>query len=557
MQEHGEDPVNSRFSSAEEKVRATGTAGECDLGQMALQEPLLTLQAKDAYLRVLTTAIEQSPITIMITDPAGTIQYVNPRFQQDTGFTREDAIGENPRILKSGAQTVEFYQDLWETITSGREWTGVFHNRRKDGILFWESATIAPVRDANGSITHFIALKRDITQQKASEEALASSEMRLRSIIDSMLGGLLTFAPDGTIETLNPAAERIFGYSSEELVGSTLTKLLPASSQRSVERFLRQAHATAIGDITEWEGRRKDGTEFPFELSLFEIETTQGKRFAGNFRDISERRELDRIKREFLSMVSHELRTPLTSIRGSLGLLKSGIVGELPPKAAELTEIALKNSERLVLLINDLLDLEKLESGKMEFRFEDVDVLSLAHQSIEANRGYGEQFGVTYRMNSSDGSLVVRADPDRLQQVMANLLSNAAKFSPRDSVVDILVTGRDTMARVSVHNCGHGISEEFKTRIFQRFAQADSSDQRKKGGTGLGLNICKIIIEAMGGTIAFESTAFEGTTFYFDLPLLRRPHAEQGSEIVAKAAASSPSPDSPHSGPVGAQHDPP
>lgn len=237
----------------------------------------------------------------------------------------------------------------------------------------------------------------------------------------------------------------------------------------------------------------------------------------GFSRDITERKEIDRMKNEFVSMVSHELRTPLTSIRGALGLVTSGKIEALSDKTKGLLDIANNNCLRLINLINDILDIEKIEAGKMDFEIETLELMSLVEQSIQSNIQFAQKFGVGLKLENTLEKILIRVDSNRLIQVLTNLLSNAIKFSKANANVKVSVTDLNKYVRVSVTNYGSEIPKEFKNRIFQKFAQADSSDTRKKGGTGLGLSISKAIIEKMGGHINFTSENNE-TTFYFDLP---------------------------------------
>lgn len=234
--------------------------------------------------------------------------------------------------------------------------------------------------------------------------------------------------------------------------------------------------------------------------------------------DITQRARMEKMKSEFVSTVSHELRTPLTSIRGSLGLIAGGAAGELPPKAAALLRIAHKNSERLVSLVNDILDMQKIESGRMDFHMRPVDLVLLIEQALEANQAYAQQFEVTLDFVERLPEAPVLVDMDRMMQVMANLLSNAAKFSPPGSRVQVRLLRHKGMFRVAITDQGPGIPREFQPRLFEKFAQADSSDTRQKGGTGLGLSIAKAIVKRHWGGIGFESSTDTGTTFYFDLP---------------------------------------
>ena len=248
------------------------------------------------------------------------------------------------------------------------------------------------------------------------------------------------------------------------------------------------------------------------------------------------------VKSQFLATVSHELRTPLTSIRGSLGLVVGGAAGELPARASGLVGIAHKNAERLVLLVNDILDIEKIESGRMEFRNEPVDLVELVQAAVEANQGYADAHGVRLRAAVGPAEAPVAGDRDRLMQVMANLVSNAAKFSPRGAEVtvalDAAADGRRW--RLTVADRGPGIPEAFRGRVFERFAQADSSDTRSKGGTGLGLSITRAIVQHMGGDIGFVTAPGEGTTFHVELPVLARPPAAAAAAPVATVPAGGP-----------------
>lgn len=254
---------------------------------------------------------------------------------------------------------------------------------------------------------------------------------------------------------------------------------------------------------------------------------TRATRMLGVTFDITERKmadeqrlEIDRIRTEFVSTVSHELRTPLTSISGSLRLLESGAVGLLPDKAAAMVKIAYKNSERLARLINDILDIGTLEAGKLNLRMLRVDMVDLLRQSIEANSSYAEKYRVRFVLDEGAEPALLLADPDRLMQVLANLLSNAAKFSAADSEIRVRLKSEPKSIRVEVEDAGSGIPQEFQSRIFEKFAQADSSTSRRFEGSGLGLSIARKLVEAMNGRIGFTQGAHRGTIFYFELPRL-------------------------------------
>jgi signal transduction histidine kinase len=232
-----------------------------------------------------------------------------------------------------------------------------------------------------------------------------------------------------------------------------------------------------------------------------------------------ERKRLERLKDEFVSTVSHELRTPLTSISGSLGLLVGQWGDSLPESAARLLVIAHKNSQRLVRLINDILDIEKMESGEVVFHMKRVEVCPLVEQTIEANRGFAEGYNVRIRLDPECKAVDVRADPDRFAQIVTNLLSNAIKFSPLGEEVVVGVETRGEIVRISVRDHGHGVPAEFRPRIFEKFAQADATDARQQGGTGLGLSIVKRIVDRLGGEVGFDDAPDGGTIFHVDLPV--------------------------------------
>jgi signal transduction histidine kinase len=267
---------------------------------------------------------------------------------------------------------------------------------------------------------------------------------------------------------------------------------------------------------------RSDGSTSDFVVFKFPLSDSSGHNvIAGMAIDITERKAMDRMKNEFISVVSHELRTPVTSIRGAIGLIIGGAMGEVPHGMGPLLQIANKNSIRLAELLNDILDLGKIESGQLPMTMELLEIEPLAAIAVDINGPYAREHHTHFVLESEVAEAKVMGDSDRLQQVMANLLSNAAKYSPPERSVRVRVerirADGHPWIRVSVTNWGPPIPTSFHSRIFSKFAQADSSTTRVKGGTGLGLSISKAIIEKLGGRIGFTSSETEGTTFYFDL----------------------------------------
>jgi PAS domain S-box-containing protein len=377
-------------------------------------------------------------------------------------------------------------------------------------------------------------ISRTLKSRNEALDALEDVSRRRKAILDAAMDAIITLNPSGTIEGLNAAALRMFGYSDGELlrrdVGILFASTPPPGVVASQLREMNLVEGEP-GALKEISAQRKDGTTFPADAAFTLSKLAEGLRYVAVIRDISERHRVDRMKAEFVSTVSHELRTPLSSIAGSLGLLAGGAAGPLADKAARLVTIARNNAERLVRLINDILDIEKLEFGSMVFNNEPLDLNVLAAEALEANRGYADSFEVRMELTQAERPAIVLGDRDRIAQVLANLLSNAIKFSPKSGTVQLNVSAGDSTHAISIRDFGPGIPDEFRGRIFGKFAQADSSDNRKKGGTGLGLSIVREIATRLGGTIGFESEPGAGACFNVALPALE-PSLVRGRVLV-------------------------
>ncbi len=362
--------------------------------------------------------------------------------------------------------------------------------------------------------------QRADTLAKERMEVLRERELHFKTIADTANDGIITCNMNGEISYCNRAAAEIFGYSEAKLQTASMLQLFghdlchdvmpKAQEQSAIDAPLNNNSHLEIN------GNKSDGSTIPLELSVA-IWRIGDRRYATIImRDITERKRIDRMKSEFISTVSHELRTPLTSIRGSLGLISGGVVGTISDKARTLVDTAARNCERLTRLINDILDIEKMEAGQMHFQLHTYTTITLLQHALEHNAAAAQASGIALTISNCTDA-VIRVDKDRFQQVMANLISNAIKFSHHAGVVTISCQQHDNRVRIAVQDQGPGVPGEFNNRIFQKFAQADSSDSRQKGGTGLGLSIVKNIVERFGGTIGFE-TSPSGACFYFDLP---------------------------------------
>jgi PAS domain S-box-containing protein len=339
--------------------------------------------------------------------------------------------------------------------------------------------------------------------------------LELSAILENAAEAILIFDQQGHLERANPAASRLFGYDATALLRQPLELLLPAL-QGQIESQLN----ALLGSNIEVHGQHADSQPLQLEISLSRFELPGRELYICLLRDIAARKHVEQLKNEFISTVSHELRTPLTSIKGSLGLLAAGVFGQLPAPAQELVDIAQSNSERLVSLVNDILDIEKLEFGQSQLQLTPTNLNPVLQQALAQNQGYADSFNVRLHLDSHlPESLMVAIDSLRLQQVLSNLISNAVKFSPAQGQVEISAHLVADQVEVAVHDHGLGIADEFRSRIFEKFAQADGSNTRTRGGTGLGLSICKTLMERMHGEIGYHSVLGQGSTFYFRLPL--------------------------------------
>jgi len=366
------------------------------------------VEQRTAELRKLSETVEQSPVMVVISDKNGTIDYVNPRFSEVTGYSAKEAIGQNPRILKSGNLPHSVYQDLWDTILSGRTWRGEFLNRKKNGEEFWESASVSSINNDEDEITHFVAVMQDITEKKHMEEELLKSKQ---------------------------AAE-----------------------------------------------------------------------------------EANKAKSDFLANMSHELRTPLNAILGYTELILDKIYGDVPVKIYEVLGRLEKNGHHLLGLINDVLDISKIEAGRFKLSLDDYSMQEVIQTVFTAVQPLATEKNLALKIDVSQDLTIGKGDEHRIAQVLLNLVENAIKFTEAGEV-RVEVSAADGTFLVAVSDTGPGISEADQQNIFEEFHQADDSSTREKGGTGLGLSIVKRIIEMHGGRIWVESGPGKGSTFRFKLPI--------------------------------------
>lgn len=389
--------------------------------------------------------------------------------------------------------------------------------------MFWMMLALMVLLSLSGyrinlTITRSIELTLEAEHR---EDELRKSQQRLSLFVKDTPMAVIEWNMNGEVVAWNPAAERMFQWSEEEAMGKRGQDLLvPANSIQDAREAWKALLNNTGGHHFIEQTVRKDGGNLICEWFNTPL-IDQKDRVIGAvslIQDITMEMENERLKREFVSIVSHELRTPVTSIKGSLGLLAAGVLEDDPEKSREMLDIAIKNTDRLQLLVNDILDVEKLDSGKIEYHFRETDICRMVKDVIHANESYAGKYKIRVITGAMPDAAKVRMDPDRIFQVITNLLSNAIKFSVANGTVTVSVNVMDdNRFRIMVNNIGKVIPEAEKRKLFSKFYQLDSSDKRAKEGSGLGLYISQKILEQHNSKLDFHSSKDEGTTFFFDL----------------------------------------
>ena len=376
--------------------------------------------------------------------------------------------------------------------------------------------------DSDSAAVAALCITTDVTEQVLSAERMREEREILALTVENVTEGVALIERDFSLVLWNEPFREHFGYQPGQIRhGMNAAELIRHSAHRGdlgagdpggiVAALVQSIRENGSGTL---EVQRSNGTD----LKLLRRALSGGRHLLVS-QDITDERRTARLKDELVSTVSHELRTPLAAISGALGIVAAGAAGDLSEKAERLIRIAQRNSERLIALVNDLLDADKLRSGKVEFQWERIDLADLVRASVEQNQPYGEGTSVTIGAELPTAAIVVLADRNRLLQVLANLISNAVKFSAAGGQVLVRLAAGDGAARISVVDRGIGVDEQFRSRLFERFSQHDGSASRVQQGTGLGLAISRSIIEQLGGSIQFEPTLPQGATFHVDLPL--------------------------------------
>jgi PAS domain S-box-containing protein len=507
-------------------------------------------------LKKLSQAVEQSPASVVITDLEGTIEYVNSKFCEVTGYTFEEAIGQNPRILKSGHMSPKVYQELWKTIKAGREWRGEFQNKKKNGELYWESASISPLKSTDGSPAYYLAVKEDVTERKKMEESIREKEARFRGYFEhSQVGMAITQPTKGWVEA-NDQLQRMLGYTLDELYQMTWAEITHPDDLQADEKQFERMLAGEIDNYTlDKRFIRKDGEIVYTNLTSACIRDDTGDVLyvLASFQDITERKKMDddlherikelddaqsamlnmmedldeeksraeeatRAKSDFLANMSHEIRTPMNAV---IGMAHLALKTALTPKQQDYLNKIQSSANSLLGIINDILDFSKIEAGKLDMEaveFDLLETLDNVANVITVKAQEKENLEVLFYLDPQVPNFLV-GDSLRLNQILVNLGNNAVKFTEQGEIVlSARVTERlddKVTLQFSVRDTGIGMTAEQQNKLFQAFSQADTSTTRKYGGTGLGLTISKRLVNLMGGEIWTESEAGQGTTFNF------------------------------------------
>ncbi|CAC5342796.1 MULTISPECIES: PAS domain S-box protein [Planktothrix] len=505
-------------------------------------------KAREAQLRLLESVVISTNDSIVITEIdliSPRIIYVNPAFTRMTGYTLEEVLGKTPRILQGEKTDKTVLARLHTALQNWQPLQVDLINYRKDGSPFWVELSIVPVADEKGCYTNWVAVQRDITERKqaeanlqqlnqeleirvqqrthallSSQTALQQSEAEFRSLSENSPIGIFRMDAQGRCTYTNPRCQAICGYTFDQALGEGWLEFVHPEDREGLIEQWSQTLSSQREFSAEVRYLHQDRTLRFAQMRISPLSKTISQLIGhvGTVEDITERRAIETMKSEFISIVSHELRTPMTSIRGSLGLLAAGVFKNQPESAQKMLDIAVHDTERLVRLVNDILDLERLDSQKVNLVKQWCDLVTLMEQSVETVQSLAEESQILLLVEPT--SVQVFVDHDRIIQTLVNLVSNAIKFSPPETTVTLSIQDQADQILFEVKDQGRGIPADQLETIFGRFQQVDASDSRQKGGTGLGLAISKSIVQQHGGKLWVESIVGEGSSFYFTLPKL-------------------------------------
>jgi PAS domain S-box-containing protein len=508
-------PGSQPGTSAE--VQYLIVSGRDVTGQRQAEQALLTSETRYRHV------VENSLGFVFTCTLEGRLTSLNTYTAESLGFKADDLTGKPLSDLLSKPGIESFAESLKTVIKTG-EYQGTIPFLRKDGTerrIAFRSRRM----DLPGSSSFVLTHGMDVTEQQEAEDELNLMRRQRELILAAVGDGIYGMDLEGKLTFINPAAAKLLGFTSDELRGKDIHDLIHHSHADGTAHSkancpillgLRRREGVRIRDDVFW---RKDGTSLPVEYVASPlIDEGQIAGMVVAFQDVSERRRLERMKDEFISTVSHELRTPLTSLRASLGLISSGSLDKRPEKQKQMLEVAIGNCDRLVRLVNDILDFDRVEKGGMPLHREVLQAGDILRRAADVEHEAALKANITFRFEVKAG-ITVNVDLERILQVLAELVSNAIKFSPPQTIIKLgAQPSGDNEVCIVVEDQGRGIPQEKLDMIFERFQQGDASDSRALGGTGLGLAICRRIIQQHGGRIWAESEPGKGSRFLFTLP---------------------------------------
>ena len=507
-------------------------------------------------MRKLSSAIEQSPATVVITDIKGNIEYVNPQFSELTGYTAKEAFGNNPRVLKAPrVHPDEFYADLWKTISSGNRWSGDICNRKKDGTLFWESAAISPIRNEDGEITHYVAVKEDITERKKMLEKIEKNAKLTRGILDGTMQLIGLLNPDGSLLDANKAALSMIAESRENIIGRKFWDCPWWDNNPEAQKKLEEGIKKSVkGEFVQFMATNldKDNNIHYIDVAISPVKDEQGEviYLVPSGHDVTELKETEeqlakakeqadeanKAKGDFLANMSHEIRTPMNAVIGMNHLLRKT---KLDEKQLNYVDKVHNAAHNLLGIINDILDFSKIEAGKLDVENIEFDLNEVLEHLSTLISDKAQEKGLELLFNIElDVPYKLIGDPLRIGQILLNFASNAIKFTEQGEIIIGAKLNRknETEADIefSVSDTGIGLTKAQQAKMFQSFSQADSSTTRKFGGTGLGLAISKKLAVMMKGDVGLESKHGKGSRFYFNAVFGRHHQEEKHYNLLAE-----------------------
>lgn len=526
--------VNNKLSSIYLVMRCTSEFE--DVIFRYHNETVKRIQAEEKS-KYLLQALEYNPVCFILTDSQGNIQYVNKSFTEITGYTFEEVMNQNPRILNARMQTDEYYKELWDTITKGQVWQGEFCNKKKNGELYWEKAIISPFYSKDGTLSNFIGIKIDITRTKKMEEELTYSEEFLNIIFNNIPSMIFVKdLQDFRYVKVNKTCANFVSETQEQMLEKTDYDIFPLNLAKILNDSDKRAIEIGFTDEIELHSDNKDDSQKYIHSRKVLVNGLDGRPayILGIADDITPKTLLEKelitakeaaeaanlAKSEFIANISHEIRTPMNAI---LGMLQLTLQTELTNQQREYIDIVHTSSKSLMNIINEILDYAKIESGKASIENIEFNINKIISHVIKLNKIYAQQKGLqlSYEI-SPDVPRLLMGDPNRLSQVLTNLVANAIKFTEIGYVyVTVKKTVMDDGKEVilfTIKDTGVGIKAEAVNNLFHPFIQADMSITRKYGGTGLGLTISKHFIECMGGKIWIKSIYGKGSEFTFYIP---------------------------------------